>query len=176
MSRPRIAMLLAVMPVLLALLAAGVALPPGAVAAQPEAKPFVAAADAMGEVDASLARAGASGKRVLLVMGGNWCHDSRALAGWLATPRFAALVADKYDLVFVDVGMPQVGEGRNLAVAQRFGLTELAGTPALLVLTPDGQPVNADTAFSWRNAAYRSEEAIFAELTALAAAPLPSAP
>ena len=176
MSRPRIAARLAVMPVLLALLAAGVALPPGAVAAQPEAKPFVAAADAMGEVDASLARAGASGKRVLLVMGGNWCHDSRALAGWLATPRFAALVADKYDLVFVDVGMPQVGEGRNLAVAQRFGLTELAGTPALLVLTPDGQPVNADTAFSWRNAAYRSEEAIFAELTALAAAPLPSAP
>ncbi len=116
-------------------------------------------------------RAAASGKRVLLVLGANWCHDSRALAGWLETPRFAGLVAERYELVFVDVGMPQTGEGRNLDIARRFGLADMKNTPALLVLTPDGRAVNLESARDWRNAASRSEDAIYAELAALAGEP-----
>lgn len=139
-----------------------------AAAAHPEARAYSASADATADVDAALARAAASGKRVLLVLGANWCHDSRALAGWLETPRFAALTAESYEVVFVDVGVPQTGEGRNLDIAKRFGLTEFPGTPALLVLTPEGKALNLDTAASWRNAASRSEDAIFAELAALA--------
>lgn len=139
-------------------------------APHPEARAYAVTADAMGDVDAALARASGNGKRVLVVLGANWCHDSRALAGWLETPRFAALVAERYELVFVNVGMPQSGDGHNLGVAQRFGLAELPGTPALLVLTAGGKPVNLDTAASWRNAASRSEDAIFAELAALAGA------
>lgn len=156
----------------LALALAGCATVPPA-AAYPEARPYAAKADASSEVDAALARAAASSKRVLLVLGANWCHDSRALAGWLQTPRFAALVAQSYEVVFVNVGTPQTGEGRNLDIARRFGLAEITGTPALLVLTPEGAPVNLDTAASWRNAASRSEDAIFAELAALAARPAP---
>jgi hypothetical protein len=152
-------------------LAACATTPDSAAPAHPEAKSYAVTPDAMGDVDAALARAGANGKRVLVVMGGNWCHDSRALAGWLETPRFAALVADKYELVFVNVGLPQTGDGHNLAVPQRFGLAEMKGTPALLVLTAEGQAVNLDTAASWRNAASRSEDAIFAELAALADTP-----
>ena len=154
-------------------LAACATTPP--VPAHPEAKSYAVTPDAMGDVDAALARADAGGKRVLLVMGGNWCHDSRALAGWLETPRFAGMLAERYELVFVNVGLPQTGDGHNLAVPQRFGLAELPGTPALLVLTAAGEPVNLDTAASWRNAAARSEDAIFAELTALAEAPPPAA-
>lgn len=138
----------------------------------PQAMRYDAAANAGGEVDAALARAKGNGKRVLLVLGANWCHDSTALAGWLETPRFAALVAERYELVFVNVGMPQTGDGHNLDVPRRFGLAELPGTPALLVLTAEGKPVNLDTAASWRNAASRSEEAIYAELAALAVQPL----
>lgn len=144
--------------------------------AHPEAKSFTVTPDAMGDVDAALTRAAANGKRVLLVMVANWCHDSRALAGWLETPRFAALVAERYELVFVNVGLPQTGDGHNLAVSERFGLKGFPGTPALLVLTADGQLINADTAQSWRNAASRSEDAIHAELAALAEAPPPPAP
>jgi hypothetical protein len=138
----------------------------------PQAMLYDAAANAAGNVDAALARASGNGKRVLLVMGANWCHDSTALAGWLETPRFAGLVAERYELVFVNVGMPQTGDGHNLDVPRRFGLAELPGTPALLVLTPEGKAVNLDTAASWRNAASRSEDAIFAELAALADKPL----
>lgn len=148
--------------------------PDSAAPAHPEAKSYAVTPDAMADVDAALARAAAGGKRVLLVMGANWCHDSRALAGWLETPRFAALVAERYELVFVNVGLPQTGDGHNLAVAQRFGLADFPGTPALLVLTADGQAVNLATAQSWRNAASRSEEAIYAELAGLADAPVPA--
>jgi hypothetical protein len=56
----------------------------------------------------------------------------------------------------------------NLDIARRFGLAEVPGTPAVLVLTAEGRAVNLDTAASWRNAGSRSEDAIFAELAALA--------
>lgn len=151
----------------LALALAACATTGDAAAAHPEARAYSATADATADVDAALARAAASGKRVLLVLGANWCHDSRALAGWLETPRFAALTAQAYDVVFVDVGTPQTGEGRNLDIARRFGLADMPGTPALLVLTAEGRAVNLDTAASWRNAASRSEDAIFEELAAL---------
>lgn len=159
------------------LLAACASVPQTAAAPHPQARAYAADADAHADVDAALARAAASGKRVLLVMGANWCHDSRALAGWLETPRFAALVGERYELVFVDVGMPQTGEGRNLDIAARFGVTAFKNTPALLVLTPEGRALNADTARDWRNAASRSEDAIYDELVALAspaATPTPS--
>ncbi len=145
-------------------------------APHPEARSYAASPNAMADVDAALARGAASGKRVLLVLGANWCHDSRALAGWLETPRFAALTAERYETVFVNVGMPQTGDGHNLDVARRFGLAEVPGTPALLVLTAEGRAVNLDTAASWRNAGSRSEDAILAELAALAEASLPTTP
>ena len=166
-------MIRAVMAAMLALaLAACASVPQTAAAPHPEARLYAEKADAAADVDAALARSAVSGKRVLLVLGANWCHDSRALAGWLETPRFAALVAARYELVFVDVGMPQTGEGRNLAIAERFGLAEMKNTPALLVLTPEGRAVNLESARSWRDAASRSEEAIFAELAALTGKPI----
>lgn len=152
------------------------ALKSAAPSSHPEARAYAVKPDAARDVDAALARASANGKRVLLVMGANWCHDSRALAGWLETPRFAAMVAERYELVFVNVGMPQTGDGHNLAIAMRFGLADFPGTPAFLVLTADGLLVNADSAASWRNAASRSEDAIYADLMTLAKIPAPAAP
>lgn len=152
----------------LALAAAGCMTTPTETADHPEARPYGVTADPMAQVDSALARAAARNTRVLLVLGANWCHDSRAFAGWLETPRFAALVEASYELVYVNVGMPQTGDGHNLDVARRFGLEAMPGTPAVLVIRPDGSPVNADSAASWRNAASRSEDAIFSELTALA--------
>ena len=134
----------------------------------PEARSYAVSENAMADVDAALARAAENEKRVMLVMGANWCHDSRALAGWLETERFAALVEAEYELLFINIGMPQSGDGHNLAIAERFGLEELPGTPNLLVVTPDGELVNADTATTWRNAASREEDAIFDELVMLA--------
>lgn len=105
------------------------------------------------------------GRRVLAVFGANWCHDSRALAGWLTSPAFEPLLREHFEVVFIDVGEPQEGEGRNLDLAARFGVTNIEGTPNLLVIDADGALVNTpESAKGWRNAASRSEEAILAVL------------
>ncbi|MXO97209.1 thioredoxin family protein [Erythrobacter aquimaris] len=142
--------------------------PPLSTADHPEARSFVVSSDASADVGHALDRANSSGKHVLLIMGANWCHDSRALAGWLKTPRFQDLIASEYELVFVNVGMPQTGDGHNLEIAQRFGLDELPGTPNVLVIDGSGALVNPETATTWRNAASRSEDEIYAELARLA--------
>ncbi|MBX7459064.1 thioredoxin family protein [Qipengyuania sp. 1NDH17] len=159
-----------VTPLLALSLAACTTTPQVATPSHPEAKSYAVSEDAGADVDAALERAMASGKHVLLVMGANWCHDSRALAGWLETPRFKELVEAEYELVFVNVGLPQTGDGHNLDIAHRFGLEKPEGTPNVLVLTPFGTLVNADTATTWRNAASRSEDEIYDGLAALAEA------
>jgi Thioredoxin-like len=143
-------------------------LPAAAPGPGPEARSYAVSENASGDVDAALARAKQSGKRVLLVMGANWCSDSRALAGWLATDRFVQLVDRRYELVFVNIGMPRSGDGHNLGIARRFGLQELPGLPNVLVLTSDGVLVNPTTATDWRNAQSRTGDAIYDELAALA--------
>lgn len=149
-------------------LSACASLPAPDAAHHPEARSYDASRSASADIDSALRRAIRNNRRVLLVMGANWCHDSRALAGWLETPRFTQLIARDYELVFVNVGMPQTGDGHNLDVARRFGIEELPGTPNVLVITPQGELVNGATATTWRNAASRSEEAIYAELERLA--------
>ena len=137
-----------------------------------EARPYAVNASASVDVDAAVARARQSGKRVLLVMGANWCSDSRALAGWLATDRFAELIKRKYELVYVDIGMPRAGDRPNLGIAGRFGVPALPGSPNVLVLTSDGVLVNASTATNWRDAGSRTGDAIYDELATLADLPV----
>ncbi|MGV9010862.1 thioredoxin family protein [Brevundimonas sp.] len=138
----------------------------------PQARSYLVSDNPSADVDAALARASQSGKRLLLVMGANWCGDSRALAGWIATERFAELIDGKYELVFVNIGMPGSGDGHNLGIARRFGVSDLPGLPNVLVLTKDGILVNPTTATSWRNAASRSGDAIYDELATLADQPI----
>lgn len=160
---------------ILALLLLAMAVPmAGAAPAQaaetdrPEARPFDESRAALADVALALARAAMSRKRVILVMGANWCHDSRGLAGWFATPRFADMLGSRYEIVYVDVGHPQEGAGRNIDISQRFGIAEIVGTPTVLILSPGGTLLNAQTAPTWRNAASRSEDDIFEYFAAFA--------
>jgi thiol-disulfide isomerase/thioredoxin len=150
----------AVLPLLL--VGAAVALPahaadPAAEAAHPEARPFDEKADAPAQVDAAIARARASGHEAILIFGANWCGDSRALAGWFATPRFKAMLDARYEIVWIDVGQ----KDRNLDLARRFGLDGIKGTPTVLVVDGDGKPLNLKDAPRWNNARSRSADAIF---------------
>jgi thiol-disulfide isomerase/thioredoxin len=131
--------------------------------AHPEARPFDESANAQRDLNVALVSAAASeSQNIIVIMGANWCHDSRTLAGWFATPRFANMLSDQYRTVYVDVGVPQTGLGRNLDIAKRFGIKKVKGTPLVMVLSPDGKLLNSKKdAASWRNAASRSEDAIF---------------
>ena len=123
----------------------------------PESKPFDKSRNASADVDFALEQAATSGNNLIIVMGANWCHDSRALSGWFASPRFARMLAKDYELVFVDVGY----KDRNLDIAEGFGIKSIKGTPTVLVVSPEAQLLNPKSAPTWRNAASRKEDAIF---------------
>jgi hypothetical protein len=118
--------------------------------------PFDASRNAQADVDAALASAQASGKHVLLIMGGSWCHDSMALWDLFHTPRTATMLDARYETVWVDVGH----RDRNLDIARRFGLDGLHGTPTVLIIGPNGIATNLEDAPTWRNAASRKPDAI----------------
>ncbi|MEQ1930200.1 MAG: serine hydrolase [Parvularculaceae bacterium] len=122
------------------------------IAVDDEPRPFDQTRKAMEDVDAALAAAKAAEKNVLLVLGGNWCHDSRSFAMKLQNPATAPIVEAGYKIVYVDVGR----RNRNLDVPKRFGVHSLIGTPTILVLSAEGALLNADTVHDWRNAADRS--------------------
>ena len=151
------------------LLSACVAVPDVAVASaidHPEASPFDMDPNiiAQDDVDAALAEAARTGKHAMIVMGANWCHDSRALAGWFETPRFEAMLQESYSVAYVDVGQ----KNRNIDVAQRFGLDNIVGTPTVVVTNSQGDVLNLDTAVTWRHSASRTEDEIFSAFEALA--------
>ena len=127
-------------------------------------------ADAASELEFVQKGVAISGKKLLIIMGGNWCHDSAALANLIDSPRFVGMITQNYEVLFVDVGVPQTGNGRNLEIAKRFGIKKLKGTPTVLVVSPLGKLLNSKKdAASWRNAASRDEDAVysyFAEFTA----------
>jgi len=129
-----------------------------------EPRPYDKKAKAWQDVDATFSRARRSGKRVLLVMGANWCHDSRALAAQFEKPAFQTLINDNYELVYVDVGQ----KNRNIDIAQVYGIDDIVGTPTVLILDAKGALLNAETAPTWRNAASRSEAEVMTYFTAYA--------
>lgn len=119
--------------------------------AHDEPRPFEESRDAHADVDAALARAEERGTKALIVMGGNWCHDSRGFASVLERPETAKLIEENFELVWVNVGMKVL----NQDVAQRFGLEGTPGTPTVVVARPDGTVLNLEDAPTWRNAASR---------------------
>ncbi|RIV85120.1 thioredoxin family protein [Aurantiacibacter zhengii] len=135
----------------------------------PEGAVFDPSLDAHAAVDAALESARTNNTRVLLVMGANWCHDSRALTSYLMEPELADLLEASYEVVYIDVGLPQTGDGFNLDIAERFGVTS-EGTPNVLVLDADGGLLNSqEDATSWRNSASRTSSDVLATLQGWAA-------
>lgn len=135
-------------------------------AATPAPGPYDPSSDAAAALDGALAGArerSATGQeqRVLAIFGANWCHDSRDLVTMLARPRVAELVARHYQVVLIDAGTPQTGQGRNLELAARHGVSGITGTPTVLVLDPQGRLLNTpEDARAWRNASTRSEREV----------------
>ncbi len=122
-----------------------------------EPRPFVTHDHAAADLEATLAAARESGKNPLIVMGANWCHDSRGLAAHFEKDRFQSMIRAHYELLYIDVGQ----KDRNIDIVQQLGVDAIVGTPTVFVLSPDGEVLNLDTAPTWRNAASRSEDEVF---------------
>ncbi|MEM6538569.1 MAG: thioredoxin family protein [Pseudomonadota bacterium] len=130
----------------------------GASEKHPEARPFDRDRNAEFDVMSALEEAKRSDQNVALILGANWCHDSRGLAGRFEhSSRLKTLADQSLPVVYVDVGY----RDRNLEIARRFGIEDLKGTPTILIVSPEGKLLNRDTVHNWRNAASRSEKETF---------------
>ena len=130
---------------------------------QPEATHFYPKeADAAQVLEAALAETRAADKLAVVVFGADWCHDSQALARVLTSDAFRAEFGSRFSVTLIDVGIPQIGQGRNLQLAERFGIKRVKGTPTMVVISPAGKRLNSGTdAASWRNADSRVAADIF---------------
>ncbi|MFN3516127.1 MAG: thioredoxin family protein [Novosphingobium sp.] len=154
------------LPAVLALLAAQ-----PAQAAEPEpAAYYPERADDAARLDAALAAARAEGKLAVIVFGADWCHDSQSLARLLTSDAFMTDFGERFTVLFIDVGVPQDGRGRNLDLAARFGVAKMPGTPAMVVVSPRGKRLNGrQDAYSWRNAASRDRAEVLGWFRRIAA-------
>ena len=110
---------------------------------------FQPSVDPLADVQQALRRADDGDRLVLVVLGANWCHDSRALASRLHQPPLAELIQQHYELVFVDVGYYDKGR----AVLQPFGVAHFYATPTVLIIDPSsGQSLNDEDRHIWSNA------------------------
>jgi hypothetical protein len=118
-------------------------------------RPFDQNFDAMSVVDAALNEARASNKRVLLILGANWCHDSRGLAHHFEDEELAGILEEHYVVRYVDVGW----RDQNLHVIRRFGVGAIYATPTVFVIDAETETLlNRQERTEWGTAASRPIE------------------
>ena len=116
---------------------------------------YLSSIDPVADLAAKLESARQSHKRLLVVMGGNWCHDSRALASRLFSEPLSATINQHYEILFVDVGYLE--KGRDVITS--LGIPVYYATPTLLIVDPvSGLVVNAQDRHQWAEAASISME------------------
>jgi thioredoxin 1 len=93
------------------------------------------------EIQGALQRAKAQHKRVILDFGGNWCGDCKVLDIYFHDPANKALLDENFELVEVNIGRYDA----NLDIAARYGIPLQRGVPALVVLSPEGKVLLAQT-------------------------------
>ena len=124
----------------------------------------------MAQVNTALSRALAADKLLLIVLGANWCHDSRALAQRLHTEPLSQLVGNRYASRLINVGYYEFG----FDVMRALGEPMYYATPTVLVVDPKTRRlVNADNRHQWGDAYNITMQASLDYFSLMADAPLP---
>ncbi|WP_445428811.1 thioredoxin family protein [Alishewanella sp. HL-SH05] len=98
----------------------------------------------------------AENKLLLVALGASWCHDSVALLERFAEPTLAAALAERFEIVLVDVAYLQYGQ----ATTTRYQLPLYYGTPTVMIIDPSNrQLLNKPDLMQWTNAASFDEGA-----------------
>jgi thiol-disulfide isomerase/thioredoxin len=118
--------------------------------------PYDPAANAAGQVAQAQARAQASGKRLLIDLGGNWCPDCRLLAALMREPEVAAFIDAHYEVAMIDVGRMD----RNLDIPARWGVRRLEGVPSVLVIDGAGRLADAGHVEALADARHMTPQAL----------------
>jgi thioredoxin-related protein len=99
--------------------------------------PYPPPANAAADLRSARERARRSGKLLMVVFGGNWCPDCRALHDRLHESPVREYVERRFEIVNVNIG----NEDANLEIAKGLGVSLKKGVPAAAFFTPDGKPI-----------------------------------
>lgn len=89
-------------------------------------------------------------KLAMVVLGAQWCHDSRAVAAQFSKPEMQEILNREYELAFIDVGYL---EDRR-EITEYFGYPTYFATPTVMIIEPiSGQIVNLDSLPKWSSGA-----------------------
>ena len=110
---------------------------------------FAPRVDALKDVELAQENAKQSNKLLLVVMGANWCHDSKGLVARFSNEAMTPIVAKRFETIFIDVG-----HFEDLHyIPQKFGYPAYFGTPTVLVVEPNsGVLLNRGTLPKWQSA------------------------
>ena len=102
--------------------------------------------DPMQDVQLGLNTAKAQNKLLLVVMGAQWCHDSRTFAENLKHQRLSKILSKQYHIVFIDVAY----YNDLRAITQRFEQAHYYATPTIMIIDPQTERlVNASDMHIW---------------------------
>jgi Thioredoxin-like len=87
------------------------------------------------EIHQAVAKAGKSGKRVLVVFGADWCYDCHVLDRALERPDIAPTLKANFEVVHVDVGTGN----KNQDLMNQYEVPMSRGIPAIAVLDSTGK-------------------------------------
>ena len=97
----------------------------------------------------------AENKKLMLVLGGSWCHDSRSLAKKLDDATLSKTIAANYRLSMIDIGFLDQG----FEFVERAGMNTFYATPTVLIFDPETEKqINTDDMHIWANAYKVSQE------------------
>ena len=98
--------------------------------------PYPPPANAAADLRQARERARTSSKLLMVVFGGNWCPDCRALHDRLHESPIREYVAASFEVLNVNIGEMDA----NLGIAKSLGVSLKKGVPAAAFFTPDGKP------------------------------------
>ncbi|GLR69335.1 thioredoxin family protein [Agaribacter marinus] len=110
---------------------------------------FSPSESAIKDIDETLALAKAENKLAMIVLGAQWCHDSRGLSAKFSNAQMHALLKQHYKTLFVDVGFLE--DKRH--ITQRFSYPGYFGTPTVLIVDPVSERLlNYESISKWQSA------------------------
>ncbi|WP_404399325.1 thioredoxin family protein [Idiomarina seosinensis] len=98
-------------------------------------------------------KAKTKGKKLMLVLGANWCGDSKALVEQFSQPAMAEQLNKKYQIELADIGYFEGG----YSLVEHWGEPIYYGTPTVIIVDPDsGAVLNKADWQHWTNASQHS--------------------
>ncbi|MDQ7049637.1 MAG: hypothetical protein Q9M92_08870 [Enterobacterales bacterium] len=108
-------------------------------------------------INETLTKASENNRLGLIILGANWCHDSRGLAANIESTEIKTYIEQNYQLLYVDVGyLDQIKPAIT-----HLSVPVIYATPTVLIVEPSSLEIlNRDNMNLWRDAAKVSKQQV----------------